>query len=351
MVRWCMSWLKDLTGKAITYLGSSVPNRRNLIIRGTGVEVTDNASADATILEFNNTPNPGPVTSIFGRSGQVVAEEGDYTADKIQFDPVDNRLTSVEVQGAIKELALEQQQIVEITANGYTLTSPDLGKLIVSQSDDPGMAMALNSSNWPIGGSVDIYQAGDGDIGFIPIGGIQSFRAPKFKSAASQGKGSRIRITRITSEIYAFAGDLKETQPRARFTLDGASVSGPAVQIDISSIQGQGGATSAWQLEADGTATCLISGLYSFQGNIIIGDSSTTTNRLTGVSFRRNGSTYVKAEGLREGSALIDVSAIMASTLLVEVGDVFQMVTNSGATTSFPSGTTSRQFFVSRISD
>ena len=347
-----MSWLKDLTGKAITYLGSSVPNRRNLIIRGTGVEVTDNASADATILEFNNTPNPGPVTSIFGRSGQVVAGAGDYTADKIQFDPVDNRLTSVEVQGAIEELALEQQQIVEITANSYTLTSPDLGKLIVSQSDVPGMAMALNGSDWPIGGSVDIYQAGDGDIGFTPIGGIQSFLAPKFKSAASQGKGSRIRITRITSEIYSFAGDLKETQPRAAFALDGASVAGAGNQIDVSQITGQGGAPEAWQLEANGAVTCLISGLYSFQGNITIRDSSTSSNRLTGMNFRRNGASYVSAGGLRESSSgSISISAIMGATLPVEAGDVFAMTTNSGSTTSFPSGTSSRQFTVSRISD
>ena len=348
-----MSWLKDLTGKAITYLGSSVPNRRNLIIQGTGVEVTDNASADATILEFNNTPNPGPVTSIFGRSGSVSATVGDYSADKIQFNPVSNRLTSTQVQGALEELALEQQQIVEVNANSYNISGTDLGKLIVSQSDDPGMAMALQGTTWPIGGSVDIYQAGDGDIGFVPIGGIQSFLAPKFKSAESQGKGSRIRITRITSQIYSFTGDLKETQPRAVFTLDGASVAGSSQQIDVQAAQGQGGAAVAWQLEADGTLTCLISGNYNFSGSLVIQDSNSSSDRTAGIGLRRNGSTVRDiAVGRRESSSTsVDINLVVYGWLECEAGEVFSFRTNSGSTTSFPGNTASRQFWVTRISD
>lgn len=76
-----------------------------LNISGTYIELFWNAvNNDWRLLE---TPTFVPVTKVFGRTGDVIAQSGDYTASQVTFTPVGN-LSSTDVQSAIAELDSEK---------------------------------------------------------------------------------------------------------------------------------------------------------------------------------------------------------------------------------------------------
>lgn len=61
-------------------------------------------------------------TSVFGRTGDVVGDHGDYTASHIKNTPW-NTISAVTVQGAINELETEKQPSIGVGTDGQVLTT------------------------------------------------------------------------------------------------------------------------------------------------------------------------------------------------------------------------------------
>lgn len=68
-------------------------------------------ASSSTFLRGDQTWAPVPVTSVFGRTGSVVAAAGDYTASQITNEP-SGSVSATTVQGAINELDVEKAPVV-----------------------------------------------------------------------------------------------------------------------------------------------------------------------------------------------------------------------------------------------
>lgn len=80
-----------------------------------------------------------PVTSVFGRTGAIIATSGDYTASQITNVAAGN-ISSTNVQAAINELDTEKQP--NITGAATTVTSANLATNMALSSDGAGKIIA-----------------------------------------------------------------------------------------------------------------------------------------------------------------------------------------------------------------
>ena len=87
---------------------------------------------------------PGaPVDSVYGRTGAVVAVAGDYDADQVDYDNTASGLTATDAQGAIDELAAAPNVPVFQARNTDTTTNINAGLAflpIMGTIDQPGPA-------------------------------------------------------------------------------------------------------------------------------------------------------------------------------------------------------------------
>lgn len=82
-----------------------------------------------------------PVTSVFGRTGAVVATNGDYTATQITNTPAGN-ISAVTVQAAITELDNEKQADIQIINEGSNVGTA--GQYTAMNFIGPGINVAQN---------------------------------------------------------------------------------------------------------------------------------------------------------------------------------------------------------------
>ena len=71
---------------------------------GTGISLTTVAGTLGETLRIDNTNAANQVISVFGRTGVVEAESGDYASDQVSYDNSVSGLTATEVQAAIDEV-------------------------------------------------------------------------------------------------------------------------------------------------------------------------------------------------------------------------------------------------------
>jgi hypothetical protein len=73
------------------------------------IAIANNASTTVYAANWNKLDATDAVTSVFGRVGNVVATNGDYTASNITNVPAGN-IAAVTVQNALNELDTEKVQ-------------------------------------------------------------------------------------------------------------------------------------------------------------------------------------------------------------------------------------------------
>lgn len=74
------------------------------------IAIVDNASATVYAANWSQLDATDAVTTVFGRTGNVVATNGDYTASQITNVAAGN-ISAITVQAAINELDTEKQPI------------------------------------------------------------------------------------------------------------------------------------------------------------------------------------------------------------------------------------------------
>lgn len=85
------------------------------------IATTDNASTTTYSGNWTQLDATDAVTSVFGRTGNVVATNGDYTASNITNVPAGN-IVATDVQAALNELDTEKQA----TGNYITALTGDV---------------------------------------------------------------------------------------------------------------------------------------------------------------------------------------------------------------------------------
>lgn len=119
--------LPEFSG-AIQFLddGSAIVASSAVNFTGNGVAVSD-VNGVATV----NIPGapPAPVSSVFGRTGAVVAQAGDYTAAKVTFNDTNVPVTAPTVQDAIQKL----YDRVAVFESFNTDTTTDLNTIGLTQ--------------------------------------------------------------------------------------------------------------------------------------------------------------------------------------------------------------------------
>lgn len=92
----------------------------------------------ATLGDWQELLSPtDAVQSVFGRTGSVTAESGDYSADQIDFTPAGD-IEATDVQAAIEELDSEKASITEVTS----AIAATYGRALVVSSGTPYDASA-----------------------------------------------------------------------------------------------------------------------------------------------------------------------------------------------------------------
>lgn len=95
--------------------------------------------------------------------------------------------------------------------SGYTFVGSDTGKTFVFYPDANGMTLDAPVGSLPLGWSVVVVNAGDGDIQFpTPIGDANGFRM----KASDDGIGTKwgvVTLRKVTSNTVVVYGDTAET--------------------------------------------------------------------------------------------------------------------------------------------
>lgn len=181
------------------YLASQVQAVPFNTITGTNVQ-TQLQQIDARI-------SSAPVSSVFGRTGAVSANTGDYTASKIT-NVATGSISSIDVQAAINELATEK--VDRTVANTYTASqtysSPSL-PILIKPSSAPSANAKLLELRTTLDASLAWWDAeGDETVNSIydTSGSIDTLTALTLKTAG---------VTRVTinSTGTALSGDSTAT--------------------------------------------------------------------------------------------------------------------------------------------
>jgi hypothetical protein len=235
-----MSWIRDLTGKVVTYLGSTMPDRRNLIIRGTGVTVTDDPAQEATVLDFSagggtggsveqidvsggltvGSPT-GPVVSISASSlqGQLVNLSNDVDAAEQSIADLEsldagNRLNTLETEQTDQgnRITLVERGTFTITSTGIVnISNSAVGKtVIVNTSAETNLL--LSESGIDIGSKFRVIRAGTGEVSLSGTGSTSVERS-RFTTSQLAGQNSKVEVVKIAANTWVMNGDLKEEKP------------------------------------------------------------------------------------------------------------------------------------------
>ena len=233
----------------------------------------------------------------------------------------------------------------------YTLQTSDSRKLLIVDSSSPVEITIVDSTSFPNGFNFEVMRKGTGTVNVTGSG--FNVTVGQFSQAELSSEGSVAKVTKIDANEWVMRGDLKETQPRAAFTLENQGPTGSAGDLfDLEGVAGQDGAPAAWQVESNGTATCLIGGLYQFSGVVYIRYTDTGSNQNGVISFTKNGSVIRDfARGVRESSSN---GIVIATTVYgwekFAKGDIFRVYAPQVGT-NINTLSSARQFWATRISD
>ena len=236
--------------------------------------------------------------------------------------------------------------------SNYTIQPTDAGKTITSTSSSAMSFTITDSASFATGTTIEIVQEAEGTLTLAEGAGTTINRA-RFATLELGGRYSTVRLRKQSAGTWIASGDLKETQPRARFELDNQGPSASAGDLlSLSGVALQAEAPAAWQLEADGTATCLISGLYQFSGVVYIRYTATGINQNGVLGYTKNGSGSREfARGVRES----DFNGAVITTTVYgwekfAKGDIFSAYAPQAGTRIITTDV-ARQFWLTRISD
>lgn len=148
----------DVIAVAGDYTAAQV-NYDNLI---SGLTSTDVQGALDELKVLVDAGGGGAVDSVFGRTGVVVAEDGDYAGIQITYDNTSSGLTSTTVQGAIDDLDTVVDGIVDDITNGVgVVTSFNTREGAVVPTDGDYTAIQVTYDNTTGLTSTDVQGAID----------------------------------------------------------------------------------------------------------------------------------------------------------------------------------------------
>lgn len=126
--------------------GVSIVSAMAFNFTGSGVVVT-NVGGVATIAIA--APPGAPVDSVFGRTGIVVAQNGDYTAGQITYDNAGSGLSAITVQAAVDEI---ETRVDNLESAGAPVDSVfgRTGVVVAQASDYDADQVDFDDTNVPI---------------------------------------------------------------------------------------------------------------------------------------------------------------------------------------------------------
>lgn len=126
-----------------------------------------------------------PVQSVYGRTGEILALDGDYNAIKIVFDPSTNSLLSTRVQGAIEEVNTKIDNHINDTGDPhpqYTTPTEAANAAPVQSVNSQTGTVSLDTDDIPEGTKKYFTNAlaraaisASGDISYDSLSGVISF--------------------------------------------------------------------------------------------------------------------------------------------------------------------------------
>ncbi|GIW89610.1 MAG: hypothetical protein KatS3mg109_0042 [Pirellulaceae bacterium] len=167
-----------------------------------------------------------PVKSVFGRTGEVVAQAGDYNATQVAYVP-SGGLTATNVQSAIDQLESSKQNTlgyVPVDRAGDTMT----GNLVVNGVG--GTALTLNGNNQTNVPTLVVNgSAGDGGIRYYSpefLGGWLAIHS-------TVGEGLRVDSTNAGGFNFTVRGNIKLSTTRGAFNFSTDSTAAGASRSTV----------------------------------------------------------------------------------------------------------------------
>lgn len=284
-----MSWLNDLKGKSIEVDGVPLPDRKKLRILGHATGA-DNPGEDATDVTISIPAPTINVPSVFGRTGPIAAQAGDYDADQVDFDPTSSSLSQVNVQSALLEVNTKVDENTKLVqgvssiADGEFFGSADANNIFRYNSASDGTFSFSSVNGIEAGQSFTIIQEGAGKFDFsLDVG--QSITTPRFSTPKSAGAGSVVKVTHLGSDEYLITGDLITEMPSCRYALEAGSVTAQNGIIPIEQTVGYGGFTFD---AANGQVIVPVTGKYLIFGSFYGSNASTTNPLAAALAIRVN---------------------------------------------------------------
>lgn len=153
--------LSTLTTKGDLYAATAAATAARLGVGANGQVLTAD-SGESTGLIWS-TPASVPVSSVFGRTGAVVAAASDYDANQVDYSNATSGLTATEVQAAIDEVDGDLDTHVASTSNPHSVTAAQAGapalSLLLAKGDLYAATASSTAARFPVGSNGQVLQA------------------------------------------------------------------------------------------------------------------------------------------------------------------------------------------------
>ena len=158
----------ELTSGSFVFVESGNTNGGNGFIVNSGNGVIDLGNDNITFTQFSN--SSGGVQSVYGRQGNIVAENGDYNASQITLTPTGS-IASTNVQSAIAELSSEK---FNTTGGNITGNINAAGSITAETGlvvDGTGTGLTMNTSTAGSGFTLSVTSSqSNEDLVLEPLG-------------------------------------------------------------------------------------------------------------------------------------------------------------------------------------
>ncbi len=125
---------------------AGVPNTRRtaIIAKGNATDLSNLAQAEFIPIQMGVTGSSSPVISVFGRTGVVSAEAGDYASFLVSYDNTTSGLTATDVKAALDELAALPAEGLQANYNAGRFITTSTGALVFQNIGDTNTVLSLS---------------------------------------------------------------------------------------------------------------------------------------------------------------------------------------------------------------
>jgi|GEM_PF-5138386 len=153
-----------------------------------------------------------PIDTVFGRTGNVVAVSGDYSADQIDYDNLVSGLSASDVKAALDELAAiktdKKLSLNEQSGTSYTFVLGDAeGYVRFDNAAAISVTVPNNSSAaYDIGTVITARQVGAGQVVIVADSGV-TINTPQ--TLKLSGIGAVVSLVKVSTNTWDLFGDLE----------------------------------------------------------------------------------------------------------------------------------------------